>query len=240
MEVTIQFKSKKDYNRFLRNYNSNKGFVISPKNCDILHDGSGFLDVAKSFGKDIAKKTLKEGVKAGVKAIKGANSLPGPLGQIGNQIVDVGADFATGAINKKVDGLGIGMVGNTLSSIPPQARAAWLRNHQGAGFLDQAKKMAKKAAKSKIGKDLMKAGINAASNQAANYIPQSGMAGVIGNTLNNAVKQEATKQVEGMGISSGIPYNSLGGNGLAQNINNINDRMAHARSFKRGGSFRLP
>ena len=244
MEVTVSFKTKKVYNRFMRNYHSNKGTNLSPKNCDLMHDGGSFLSGLKSIGKDIGKKALKEVVKGGVKGVKGLikESAPnGVFGQIANGVADVGLDFASGQINKKVDGLGmIPLAGRNHRDQWARVQAFQAQQAQGSGFMDVAKSMAKKAVKSKIGKDLMKQGINAMANQASTYIPQSGMAGVIGNTINNAVKQEAVKQVEGMGMSAGIPYNSLGGNGLAQNVSNINDKMARVRSFKKGGSFRLP
>jgi hypothetical protein len=209
MEVTIEFKTKKDYRRFMRNYHLGNGTTISQKHVNISHEGEGFLDSIKSVGKDLGKTVLKEVVKKGAQELKNKviSKAPAGLNTIGNTLVDL----ASNETQKKVNGMGL---------------------------FSNAMSMAKNASKSKIGKDLMKAGVNAVSQQVSNKLEnQTGMVGGIGSVLNNAVKNEAMKAIEANG--SGF-QNYLGGNGLNQSVANVNDRMAYVRAHKRGGSFRLP
>lgn len=209
MEVTIEFKTKKDYRRFMRNYHAGKGTTLSHKNVNIAHEGEGFLDVMKGVGKDIGKKVLKEVVKKGAQELKNKviSKAPGALQGVGNTLVDL----ASSETQKKVNGMGL---------------------------FSNAMSMAKNASKSKLGKDLMKAGVNAVSQQVSNKLKnQTGFVGGVGSVLNNAVKNEAMKAIEANG--SGF-QNHLGGNGLNQSVANVNDRMAYVRAHRKGGSFKLP
>lgn len=217
MQVVVNFKSKKHYNRFMRNYHSGKGTNLSDKNCEVSVDGSGFFDVVKSVGKEVGKKALKEvsnaGIKAGTEMAKGAiRSRLGPLGGVSDAIIDAGARAGQNQVNQKINGL---------------------------GFFDGMKQIGMNAVNSKIGKDLVRAGIQEGSKQIkrqiANNTANRPLLGGFGTTLAGASEKALLNKVGGA-----ITYSdSLGGNGLAQSVSNINDKMARVRAF-RGGSFRLP
>lgn len=214
MQVSLNFKTKRDYNRFIRNYHAGKGTNISKKNCEIETEGSGFFDAVKSIGKDIGKKVAKDvanaGIKAGSEMAKGAiRSRVGPLGGVSDALIDAGARAGQQQVNKKISGLGL---------------------------FDGMKEIGMRAANSKVGKDLIKAGIKEGARQAKRGLAyktwdRSG----IGNAVIGATENALVNKVGGA-----LAYSdSLGGNGLAESVSNINSKMARVRSF-RGGSFRLP
>jgi hypothetical protein len=214
MQVSLNFKTKRDYNRFMRNYHAGKGTNISKKNCDLEVEGYGFFDAVKSIGKDIGKKVVKDvataGIKAGSEMAKGAiRSRVGPLGGVTDALIDAGARAGQQQVNKKISGMGL---------------------------FDGMQKIGMRAVNSKVGKDLIKMGIQEGAKQAKKGLAyktwdRSG----IGNAVINATENALVNKVGGA-----LQYSdSLGGNGLAESVSNINSKMARVRSF-RGGSFRLP
>jgi hypothetical protein len=90
-DITISFKDKRDYNKFIRNLRNNKGTVIHPKH---LHMGEGFFDTLKniansSVAKDVVRAAgpavtnlLSNGV-AQVTGSQTAGKIVGDLGQAG-------------------------------------------------------------------------------------------------------------------------------------------------------------
>lgn len=90
MEVTLSFKTKAQYSKFMRNFRNGKGTVISNKNVDLGAEGEGigefFNDVGRKIkraGKDI-KKYGKQAVKIalpGIGAVAG-DMVGGPFGGV--------------------------------------------------------------------------------------------------------------------------------------------------------------
>jgi hypothetical protein len=218
MEITLSFSSKKNYNKFMRNYANGKGTVISSKNADLISSevsgnmqGEGFGDFVrgvKNVGKsavksDIGKALIKEGIRAGAQGATMAMASRGVPMPIAGIVSNAGAQYA----NQRVDGL---------------------------GFLSNLKSAGKSALTSNIGKTIAKEGIKLGTNMARDQLAQRGYDGAITNTLLSAGNQLANQQINSMG-------QGFGGPGLSESIANINQmKMSRVRAHKRGGSFRLP
>jgi hypothetical protein len=102
----------------------------------------------------------------------------------------------------------------------------------GMGFLSNLKNAGKSALKSDLGKSLGKLAVNEGFNQLNNQMAQRGYSNNVTNALSGIAQKELNSQISGMGF---------GGDGLNQSVQNMHsDRMARVRSYKKGGSFRLP
>jgi len=102
----------------------------------------------------------------------------------------------------------------------------------GMGFLSNLKNAGKNAIKSDLAKSLGKLAVNEGFNQLNNQMAQRGYSNNITNALSGLAQKEMNSQISGMGF---------GGDGLSQSVQNMHsERMARVRSYKKGGSFRLP
>ena len=234
MEVSISFKTKSAYNKFLRNMRNGKGSIVSNKTASLSMNGEGFGDMLKSVGKTVGKQILNEGIKAGAKAIKQQviSKTPMGLNTIGNTLVDLASDQG----QKQVKGMGLpyGYVGGP-SSIPrPEL---WASRKSGAGLFDVAKSLAKKASKSKIAGDLGNLAIKAGKQQLQQQLNNntSGFAKQLGNVVLNEATNQASSQLQN--YQGGGYSDFLGGNALLSNSINNNLSKSHKKAY--GGSFRL-
>lgn len=235
MEVTISFKTKSAYNKFMRNMRNGKGTIVSNKTASLSMDGEGFGDMLKSVGKQVGKKILNEGIKAGARAIKQNVISKAPMGLnvIGDTLVDLAADQS----QKQVNGMGLyPILGyNHRNQYHPEL---WVKKSQGAGLFDTAKALAKKASKSKIAGDLGKMALNAGKQQLQQQLNNrtSGFANQLGNIVLNEATNQANSQLQQYQGSGYV--NSLGGNGLLSN--SVLNGISKSSRKKVGGSFRMP
>lgn len=137
MEVSISFKTKSAYNKFMRNMRNGKGTVISSKNADVSMEGGNILGDIKKVGQKIVggfkrigrdkgvkrfvnsvRPALRELKKIGKQALhdkiaEGAMGAADSLGQ--NDILKKQAlSVLTNTAHEKVAGLGLRRAGLTL------------------------------------------------------------------------------------------------------------------------------
>ncbi len=110
-ELSLTFKNKRDYNRFLRNLQKNKRTVIKP---DQLVLGSGFGDFMKNMAKkavssDIAKNLAKKAISTVVN--KTADFIDSKTGNTGiaSSLANPLANVATQQVQNQMDKAGQGM-----------------------------------------------------------------------------------------------------------------------------------
>jgi hypothetical protein len=211
MEVTIVFSSKKAYNKFMRNYRNGKGTNIKPDDVEIV--GAGFLDGLKKAGRTVA---------SGAKSVAQSD--------IGKALIKegikAGKQGATAALVSR------GVNPQLAMSVTDIGAKAANKQVDGMGFLSNLKNAGKNAIKSDLAKSLGKLAVNEGFNQLNNQMAQRGYSNNITNALSGLAQKEMNSQISGMGF---------GGDGLSQSVQNMHsERMARVRSYKKGGSFRLP
>ena len=180
MHVVIQFHSKKEYNKFMRNYTAGKGTNLSHKNMTVVQDGGGFFDSLRSVGNtlksvatsDAGKSLQKLALTAAVNGAQGALAQRGLSNNITNGLLNLGQNAGSKAID-------------------------------GEGFFDDLKAGVKAVASSKIGKDLGNLAINQGANLARNALANRGYNGPLTNGLLDIGTQVASNQVNGGGFKKG-------------------------------------
>jgi hypothetical protein len=88
-EITISFKDKKHYNKFLRNLKKNQGTVIKP---DHLSLGAGFFDSLKKVANNpIVKAVVSQVAPLAIKAVSESASKLSGSDAVGN-VLNAGAN----------------------------------------------------------------------------------------------------------------------------------------------------
>ena len=124
----LQFKSKKQLNKFIKNFHSGKGTVVNDASCDLLHAGGGFFDFVRKVAsspitKGIVSTIAAPVISAGTKYL--GNAIGGLTGnqEIGNAMGNAMGSAATQGINNYTSsgqpsqGSGIRRIGRGLGNI---------------------------------------------------------------------------------------------------------------------------
>jgi len=138
-EITLTFKAKRDYNRFLRNLKNNKGTVIHPNH---LHLGEGFFDTLKSFANNaVAKNVVKAlapiAINSASQAITGLTGSQ-TAGKVVGDLANAGVNAYTNSPNPS--GNGLMKKGGSMKRPPkgsPQMKQymAYLRSKKGRSIM---------------------------------------------------------------------------------------------------------
>jgi len=259
MEVTVSFKTKAGYNKFMRNMRNGKGTVLSNKNVDLAMEGEGVKDFFNDVGKKIkkyGKQATKIALPSALGAIGSVGGVPGSIAGMtaGQMIADnaigkgIGQDIKR-AVRRGVQGIkGIARrkeVKRAMNSIRPALR--------------ELKKIGKEAMHQKIAETALNMASNLGENdplkqQALSVIANEAHGKVAGlgfkkmPTLNMtrwgkfgspeyyanlAKSKQQTQEQIGKGYSD-----SLGGDALLSN--SVSNMTSTKRKKTSGGSFKLP
>jgi len=222
MEVSLSFKSKAQYNKFMRNMRNGKGTVISQKNVDMASGGNILNDIKKTANKvigGIKKVGRNKEVKKFMNSIRPALR---EIKSIGKQAVHQKiSDMAmAGADNLGPNDILKKQALNVVANTAHEKVA-------GLGFKPASLKKLMKPVNA--GMRAIKTGVRANMPKALTNMPRANMTqfGAFGSPDYLA------------NVAKGAGYvDSLGGDGVLQSVQNINS-VGKGKS-KKGGSFTLP
>ncbi len=226
-DLDLEFNTLKDYNKYIKNMTSGKGFILShDKMRNILHNGSSIHNsggsggslrsVSQAFkkaGNDIQSGLKKAGIKNMVKDVT-RNALTG-LAMAGTAYLggdpQMGAIMAGPMANKAVDKMGLG-IGHDLKMIG--------RNKHVKNFARGAKKTIKEIGRElkPIAKEMARQAIDQAKADASmkirqEYVPRlldhvdNSMGTAYGDIVANTADSMLASQ--GMGLKKGKGFKSM-------------------------------
>jgi hypothetical protein len=216
-DLDLEFNSLKDYNRYVKNMTTGKGFVLNHnKMKDIFHNGGSLRSVAQSFkrtGNDIQSGLRKAGIRGMVKDVA-RNALTG-LAMAGTAYMggdpSMGAMMAGPMADKAVNKMGLGIKSDLKK---------FGRNKQVKEFARGARKTVKEIGRElkPIAREMARQAIDQAKSDASSKIRNEYMPNLLdrvdnyaGTTYGDIVANTADNMLssQGMGLSRGRGFRSL-------------------------------